>query len=218
MKQEFPLALVVRRLKSASSAWTIPFGIRLSQSKNPFWVLIGAVLSLRTRDLVTEAAFNKLIRLGDNASSLAKLEESQVSDAIYPVAFYQEKAKNLKSLSESIIRFYGGEPPRTIEELLTLRGVGRKTANMVLTLGYGQMGICVDAHVHRIVNRWGYVKTKNPDGTEMALRGQLPERYWKDWNRLLVTLGQNCCKPVSPFCRSCCIEKLCPKLGVVKFR
>ena len=134
------------------------------------------------------------------------------------MAFFKEKAHNLKSLSQTLVREYQGKPPKNMEDLLSLRGVGRKTANMVLTLGYDKMGICVDAHVHRIVNRWGYIKTRTPDETEEVLRKNLPRKYWKDWNRLLVTFGQNCCKPVSPYCTSCCLKELCPKEGVAKFR
>jgi endonuclease III len=218
MLEAFSLTLAVRQLKKVGKDWPVPFGIRLAESKNPFWVLVGAILSLRTRDPVAESAFNKLMKLGQDAENLAKLEESQLKEAIYPVAFFKEKANNLKGLSQTLIKQYQGKPPKKMEELLSLRGVGRKTANMVLTLGYDMPGICVDVHVHRIVNRWGYIKTKNPDETEEALRKKLPKRYWKDWNRLLVTFGQNCCKPTSPYCESCCLKEFCPKVGVGKFR
>jgi len=218
MTKVFPIPLAVRQIKKAKKDWAIPFAIRLSNFQNPFWVLVGAILSLRTRDPVAESAFNKLMDLGKDAKSLAKLKESQIKEAIYPVAFFQEKANNLKSLGKILCDRYQGKPPEDMEELLSLRGVGRKTANMVLTLGYDKLGICVDAHVHRIVNRWGYVKTKNPDETEEVLRKKLPKRYWKDWNELLVTFGQNCCKPVSPYCRSCCLKEFCLRVGVEKFR
>lgn len=218
MSKTFPISLVVRQIKKSDKDWDVPFAIRLSKSKKPFWVLVGAILSLRTRDPVAESAFNKLMELGKDAKSLAKLKESEIKNAIYPVAFFKEKANNLKSLSQILVNDYRGQPPQKMEELLSLRGVGRKTANMVLTLGYDKLGICVDAHVHRIVNRWGYIKTKSPDETEEVLREKLPKRYWKDWNRLLVTFGQNCCKPVSPFCSDCCVQELCSREGVGKFR
>lgn len=218
MPQAFPISLLVRQIKKNDKNWDIPFAIRLSKSKKPFWVLVGAILSLRTRDPVAESAFNKLIELGQDAKSIARLKESEIKKAIYPVAFFKEKAKNLISLSETLVNRYEGKPPKEMEELLSLRGVGRKTANMVLTLGYDKLGICVDAHVHRIVNRWGYIKTKNPDETEEALRKKLPKRYWKDWNQLLVTFGQNCCKPISPYCGNCCLNEFCPREGVKKFR
>ena len=218
MAKAFPIPFVVSQIKKSVKGWSIPFAIRLSKSRKPFWILVGTILSLRTRDSVAECAFNKLIRLGQDAVSLAKLKELDIKEAIYPVAFFKVKARNLKLLSQAIVDKHRGKPPKEMNELLTLKGVGRKTANMVLTLGYDKLGICVDSHVHRIVNRWGYIKSETPDETEEILRKMLPERYWKCWNQLLVTFGQNCCKPISPYCRSCCLREFCLKVGVKKFR
>ncbi len=184
----------------------------------PFEVLVSTILSLRTKDETTRAASRKLFSRINNAEDLLALSEKEIQDLIYPVGFYKTKAKTLKHISSEMITKYEGKVPDDIDELLKLKGVGRKTANLVVTLGHGKLGLCVDIHVHRISNRLGYVQTKTPDQTEMALRAKLPQKYWVEYNDLLVTYGQNICKPVSPFCSKCSIEEFCPRISVAKSR
>lgn len=179
---------------------------------DPFKVLIATILSARTKDEVTIKASRKLFSAADNPYDMIKLGEKKISELIYPVGFYRNKAKNIVQICKELIEKYGSKVPDTMEELLKLKGVGRKTANLVLILGYDKMGICVDTHVHRITNRWGYVKTKTPEETEMELRKKLPKKHWKEINELLVSFGQHICKPVKPQCNTCPIEKLCPKI------
>ena len=143
---------------------------------------------------------------------MSKIEINVLSGAIYPVGFYQNKASQIIELSKELVTKYNSKIPNQIEELIKFKGVGRKTANLVLTKGYNLPAICVDVHVHRICNRLGYVKTKNPDETEMALRKILPKKYWIDFNTLLVTHGQNICKPVKPDCQNCSVSKFCKKI------
>lgn len=191
---------------------------QVSRQRDPFRVLVSCLLSLRTRDEVTETAFLKLFALADSPEKILTLKPRQVEKAIYPVAFYRNKTKTLMDLCRTLIEKYQGRVPQTLEELLTLKGVGRKTANLTVILGFDGMGICVDTHVHRIVNRWGYVSTASPDETEMALRNKLPQKHWKEFNELLVLLGQNICKPLSPLCSQCCIAEFCGKIGVGRHR
>ncbi len=186
--------------------------------KKPFKVLVSCILSLRTKDEVTMAASKRLFALAATPLALADLGEEKIEEAIYPAGFYRTKARTLKALAWDLLENHGGRVPDTMEGLLALKGVGRKTANLVLTMGYGKPGICVDTHVHRIVNRWGLVETKTPDKTEAALRKVLPKRYWIGINDLLVRYGQNVCRPLSPFCSSCAIAGYCEKKGVKKSR
>lgn len=176
--------------------------------------MVSCVLSLRTRDATTLEASRRLFALAQDPAQLAVLPLLAVQKAIYPVSFYRVKARSLKKLSREILKRFGGRTPDAMEDLLSLPGVGRKTANLVLTLGHGKPGICVDTHVHRISNRWGYVKTKTPEQTEMALRAKLPKPYWMIYNDLLVAFGQNLCQPVSPLCSRCPLRSSCPRLGV----
>ena len=143
---------------------------------------------------------------------------NQVEKAIYPVGFYKTKAKQIHAISQTLLKDFGGVVPDTIDELLTLKGVGRKTANLVVTVGYNKPGICVDIHVHRISNRWGYIKTKTPEESEQALRKKLPKKYWIQFNDWLVPYGQNLCRPVSPFCTQCPISAFCDHVGVTTSR
>ena len=186
--------------------------------KNPFLVLISCVLSLRTRDQVTLPASERLFRLADTPQKMVQLDTKTIEKTIYPVGFYKTKAKNIKSICHDLIYRFFGNVPDEMEALLSLRGVGRKTANLVLTEGFGKLGICVDTHVHRISNRLGYVKTKTPEETEWALRKKLPERFWIEYNTLLVMWGQNICKPISPLCSKCPLFKLCRRIGIKKYR
>lgn len=184
----------------------------------PYDVLVSCILSLRTKDSTTIPAFQRLNALAKTPEEMMKLDLKKIEDAAYPVGFYKTKAKRIKQISKELVEKYDSKVPDDIDELLKFKGVGRKTANLVLTQGYGKLGICVDTHVHRISNRIGVVKTKNPYETEFALRERLPKKHWIIYNDLLVMWGQNVCVPVSPYCSRCAISKYCPKIGVVKSR
>lgn len=184
----------------------------------PFKVLISTVLSLRTKDTVTEKASHRLFKLAETPAAMLKLPVETIETTIYPVGFYRTKARNVLAICRILIDEHAGQVPDDLDALLKLPGVGRKTANLVVTVGYNKPGICVDTHVHRISNRWGIVKTKTPDETEMALRRILPSRYWIGFNDALVAYGQNLCVPISPFCSRCRIRPLCPRLGVTSSR
>ncbi len=178
---------------------------------DPFAVLVGTVLSLRTRDVVTEQAFDRLWPLASTPPALLGLPLSKIEAAIRPVGFYRTKARALKAIAGLLLERHGGRVPADLDALLALPGVGRKTANLVLTEGFARPGICVDTHVHRILNfRWGFVRTKSPEETEMALRATLPRRWWIPVNGLLVSFGQAVCKPVGPRCPECPLAGPCP--------
>jgi len=215
---EFPISEVLAKVKKAVRGCRTPSVTVISQKNDPFAVLVSCIISLRTRDEVTEPASARLFKLAKNPAQLMKLSTTKIEKAIYPAAFFRNKSQSLKELCKDLVENYAGKVPDKLEELLRLKGVGRKTANLTLILGHNKPGICVDIHVHRISNRWGYVKTKTPDETEMVLRDKLPKRYWKGYNDLLVTFGQNICKPVSPFCGSCNIADICPKIDVTTRR
>jgi endonuclease-3 len=186
--------------------------------RDPFKILISCVLSLRTQDKVTGEASERIFQIASTPEALSKLPVACIEKAIYPAGFYRVKARRIKKMSSEIVRRYGSRVPDTVEELLTFEGVGRKTANLVITLGYDKGGICVDTHVHRIVNRWGLVKTKTPVQTEFALMEKLPVRFWKKINGILVAYGQAICKPISPLCSTCKIHSFCDRIGVIKRR
>jgi endonuclease-3 len=210
---------IVRILKREIRKWRVPIvGVVADRSNDPYQVLISCLLSLRTQDSTTAQATERLFRLAKTPQEMVELSPKTIRKAIYPVGFYKTKARTLLSVSRDLIRRYGGRVPDDLEELLTLKGVGRKTANLVVTLGFRKQGICVDTHVHRISNRLGYVKTKTPEETEMALREKLPKRYWIIFNDLLVTYGQNLCKPISPYCSRCSITTYCDRVGVGRSR
>ena len=210
---------IVETLRKAVRKMEVPIVTEISQNRrSPFEVLIATILSLRTKDEVTRLASRKLFERANSPYEMLALDESEVARLIYPVGFYKTKSKTILEISRVIIKDYGGHVPDDLDELLKLKGVGRKTANLVIALGYGKLGVCVDTHVHRISNRLGYVKTKNPEQTEMVLRSQLPEQYWIQYNDLLVTWGQNVCKPVSPLCSKCDINGFCKRVGVDKSR
>jgi endonuclease-3 len=211
--------VALRVLKREVRQWQEPVvGVVAKESRDPFKILVACVLSLRTKDRTTAEASQRLFALASDPSSMLKLPSSRLERAIYPVGFYRTKAKQIREICRRLLDTYGGLVPDSIEELLTLKGVGRKTANLVVTVGYGKPGICVDIHVHRISNRWGYVKTKTPEQTEQALRRKLPARYWITFNDLLVPFGQNVCQPVSPLCSRCKLSKYCDRIGVVRSR
>lgn len=207
---------VMRILKEEVRQWPVPVVGHFSQT--PFTVLISCLLSLRTQDKTTHAASRRLFQLAQDPRTMLHLPVSTIEQTIYPVGFYKTKARNIREISRILLSRHNGEVPASLDELLALPGVGRKTANLVVTIGYGKAGICVDTHVHRITNRWGYVQTKTPEQTEMALRKKLPRRYWLVINDLLVGYGQNVCKPLSPFCSRCRIERFCGRVGVVRSR
>ena len=180
--------------------------------KDPYLVLICCILSLRTNDKTTIKAAKNMLKLAKTPNEMMKVSAETLSDAIYPVGFYKNKAMQIIELSKELVEKYDSKVPDSIDELVKFKGVGRKTANLVLTKGFNKPAICVDTHVHRISNRLGYVSTKTPDETEFALRKILPEKYWIDFNTLLVTHGQNICKPQRPNCEKCSISKYCKKI------
>ena len=205
----------VRILRRAVPKWQTPIVTVVAQSsESPFHVLISCILSLRTQDATTAQASRRLFALAGTPAEMRRLSTRKIEKAIYPVGFYRTKAKTIREICRTLIENYAGRVPDEIDELLKLKGVGRKTANLVVTLGYRKPGICVDTHVHRISNRWGYVRTKNPKETEFALRQRLPKRYWIEYNDLLVSFGQHLCRPISPMCSQCPVEKYCDKVGV----
>lgn len=187
--------------------------VKLMESfDNPFWVLIACILSLRTNDRTTYPATMRMLELAKTPAEFAKLDVDKLQNAIYPVGFYKNKAEQIIELSKILTEKYDSKVPDSIEELVKFKGVGRKTANLVLARGFKKPAICVDVHVHRIFNRLGYVKTKTPEETEFALRAKLPQKHWIDINTLLVTHGQNVCKPIKPMCDKCPISEYCKKL------
>jgi endonuclease-3 len=189
-----------------------------SRRRDPFQILISCILSLRTQDRTTGQASERLFKLAATPEDMSRLSPKIIEKAIYPVGFYRVKARQIINIGRELVERYNSKVPNAIEELLTLKGVGRKTANLVITVGYNKYGICVDTHVHRITNRWGLVKTKNPNETELSLREILPKRYWKELNGILVAFGQGVCKPISPLCSACTINIFCAKRGVLKHR
>lgn len=189
----------------------MPWVTRVAEKRDPYRILVSCILSLRTKDKTTAEASSRLFREADSPARMLALKKSRLSRLIYPVGFYRNKAGYIKELSSQIIDDFGGKVPDNLDDLLKLRGVGRKTANLVLGLGYGIAAICVDTHVHRISNRLGWVKTLTPEDTEFALMKMLPRRYWIELNTLLVTFGQHVCLPVYPLCSRCRVSGLCPK-------
>jgi endonuclease III len=210
---------IVRILKKEVKAYPLPIVTEMIQIKrDPFKVLISTILSLRTKDETTRKATYRLFAVASTPQAIIKLPASEIESLIYPVGFYKNKARTLLSTCQRLIDEYDAKVPASINELLAFKGVGRKTANLVVTLGYNKPGICVDVHVHRITNRWGMVKTKTPDETEMRLREILPKKHWIIINDLLVTYGQNLCRPTSPFCSKCKIKAYCMQVGVQRTR
>ncbi len=220
VKKGFPFDEMMKTLIDLFPEEAAPIITRISrrETSDPFIVLVGTLLSLRTKDETTEKVMETLAPRAATPRALLDIPDGELERMIYPVGFYRNKAKVLKEVTRTIIDKYGGRVPDTIEELLSIRGIGRKTANLVVTEGYGKPGICVDTHVHRISNRLGIVSTKNPHATEDALRQVLPGQYWIVYNSLLVTFGKRICTPLSPKCSECPIEHLCPRKGVTRSR
>lgn len=210
---------IIRTLTVTSRDWSpTAVGVVAEESRDPFRILISCLISLRTKDEVTGAASTRLFRLATSPRGMAELSPAAIARAIYPAGFYRTKGKTIREICRTLLERHGGKVPDTMEDLLALKGVGRKTANLVLTVGFGKPGICVDTHVHRISNRLGIVTTKTPEQTEFALRQVLPRRHWIPYNNLLVTFGQNVCKPVSPLCSTCPVAALCRRMGVSTHR
>ncbi len=213
------IATVIHLLRRELEKGKYPIVTDLAiRARNPFHILVSTLLSLRTKDEVTEVATERLLQLAATPEEMLQLTEDEIISAIYPVGFYRNKAETIIRISRELVEKYESRVPDTIDELLTLKGVGRKTANLVVTLGYNKDGICVDTHVHRISNRLGYVETKNPEETEFSLRDKLPKKYWIDFNTLMVAFGRRICRPVSPLCSKCPVSGYCDKAGVTKSR
>lgn len=210
---------VLNILEEEFPKWNAPVvSLMAQQTKDPFKILISTIVSLRTKDEITAQASKRLFSVAETPEEISKLPEEQIQKLIYPAGFYKNKAKTIKEISKIIVEKYNGKVPDSLEELLKFKGVGRKTANLVLSEGFNKPAICVDIHVHRISNRLGFVKTKTPEETELALMEKVPKQYWNKVNKLLVAFGQTICKPVSPLCSKCKIEKICKKFNVYKHR
>lgn len=211
--------LLIQKLELSAGTAEIPIVTQLAETRHdPFLILISTVLSLRTKDDVTAAATERLFRLASTPEEMLERSEEEISKVIYPVGFYRNKARQIHAICRVLIERYSSRVPDSLEDLLDLQGVGRKTANLVLSLGYGKDAICVDTHVHRISNRLGLVGTKTPEQTEMALQNVLPRHYWSRYNTLLVSFGQRICRPLSPLCSQCPLAELCPRIGVTRHR
>lgn len=210
---------VVKILKKELALGEMPIVSHLAEDQqDPFMILISTLLSLRTKDEVTAQATDRLFALASTPEDMLKIPESTIAKVVYPVGFYRVKAKNIHHTCRELIDRFRSKVPDNLDDLLSIKGVGRKTANLVITLAYGKDGICVDTHVHRISNRLGYVQTKTPDETEFALRVKLPRRHWIIYNTLLVAFGRKTCKPVSPLCSACPVRKHCDRVCVTLSR
>jgi len=219
VKEDIKINNVVRILKKELALGEMPIVSHLAENqRDPFVILISTLLSLRTKDEVTAEATDRLFALASTPEEMLKVPQSKIAKVIYPVGFYRVKAKNIHHTCRELIDRFGSKVPDRLDDLLSIKGVGRKTANLVVTLAYGRDGICVDTHVHRISNRLGYVTTKTPDETEFALRATLPRRHWIIYNTLLVAFGRKTCKPVSPLCSACPVKKYCQRVGVTLSR
>jgi endonuclease-3 len=201
--REDPLPLVAERVRT---------------DRDPYRVLIATLLSLRTKDEVSGEAAERLFVLASTPAAMVLLPEETIARTIYPAGFYRNKARTILRVSRELLENHDSRVPSTLEGLLALKGVGRKTANLVVTLAFGKDGICVDTHVHRISNRFGYVSTKTPNETEEALRRKLPKPFWASYNTILVAFGQTLCRPVSPLCSRCPVSTCCERKGVTVSR
>ncbi len=205
-------------LRAIAKSWTPALVDDNSTTWSPYQILIATILSLRTKDTLTAQVAPRLFALASTPHDMISHPPEKIEEVIYPVGFYRNKARSILAISHTLIEQYGSHVPDELDELLKLPGVGRKTANLVITAGYGKPGICVDIHVHRISNRWGYVATKTPEQTEFALREKLPPEYWLEYNGLLVSMGQNLCTPTSPWCSKCPVIQFCERVGVARSR
>jgi endonuclease-3 len=209
------IGAVIRTLRRRAPSWRATAVAEVAaEQRDPFRILVACILSLRTQDATTRQASERLFRVADTPEAMVRLPAARIARLIFPVGFYRTKARGIRAMCRDLIRRFGGRVPDDIDALVTLHGVGRKTANLVVTMGFGKPGICVDIHVHRISNRLGFVRTTAPDRTELALRAKLPRRYWIGYNDLLVAFGQNVCRPVSPHCSRCPVASRCRRVGV----
>src|SRR5688500_13239466 len=209
---------IMRTIAAEIGGMELPAVEKISeaQAEDPFKILIATLLSARTQDATTHAASTRLFKRARTPKAMARLSVKEIEELIYPVGFYKTKAVHVRACCEMLVARYGGRVPDTLEELVTLPGVGRKTANLVLIIGFkSQQNICVDTHVHRISNRLGWVQTNDPEETEQALYQHTPRRWWPLINLYMVTWGQNVCRPVHPRCGDCAVAKECPRIGVL---
>ncbi|MDA1196922.1 MAG: endonuclease III [Nanoarchaeota archaeon] len=217
--KHFPIDKVFTVLKRETATYKVPIVDLIAvQTSDPAKVLIATILSARTKDETTSAACKRLFVLVKTVADLRKVTLRRLEKLIYPVGFYKTKARHLKMLPVVLDSKFDGVIPSTVDELIELPGVGRKTANLVVAVGFKKPGMCVDVHVHRISNRLGYISTKNPLQSEMALRDKLPMRMWEEYNRMLVAFGQHLCRPTSPWCSKCPVSKYCDRVGVGRSR
>ncbi len=217
--QDNDIHQVIAILRESSKAWAPALVDDKGASDwDPYQILIATILSLRTKDTLTAQVAPRLFELADTPYQMVKHSPEEIEKVIYPVGFYRNKAKSILDISQMLIDKYNGVVPDDLDTLLTLPGVGRKTANLVVTVGYNKPGICVDIHVHRISNRWGYIQTKTPEKTEFALREKFPQEYWIEYNGLLVSMGQNLCTPTSPWCSKCPVYDFCERVDVTRSR
>ncbi len=206
---------VIRVLKKELAVGTMPIVSHLAENqRDPFVILISTLLSLRTKDEVTEVATDRLFALASTPAEMLLVPVEKIAKTIFPVGFYNVKARTIHWVCRDLIKRFNSQVPDDLDELLSIKGVGRKTANLVVSLAYGKKGICVDTHVHRISNRLGYVQTKIPDETEFALRAKLPHQHWIIYNTIMVAFGRKTCKPISPLCSLCPVFKYCDREGV----
>ena len=213
-----PIVKTLQLIAKEIKRFPVPSVTVVSFSKDPYLVLISCILSLRTKDKTTEEAGSRLFHMARTPEKMLQIPESMIEKLIFPVGFYRNKAKVILEISKRIIEDFKGLVPDNLEDLLSLKGVGLKTANLVLGLGFKVPAICVDTHVHRISNRLGWIKTKTPEQSEAALRAVVPQKYWIELNTILVTFGQNLCLPISPFCSRCPVKQLCRRVGVKTHR
>jgi endonuclease-3 len=210
---------IIPILRREFPKWKTPIVTEMAmREKNPFKVLISTIISLRTKDEVTSLSSKKLFALAATPEAMLKVSEKKIAETIFPAGFYKTKAVTILEVCKRLVDEFKGKVPDSLDVLLSFKGVGRKTANLVLTQGFGLPGICVDTHVHRISNRFGIIKTKNAEETEFKLREILPKQYWIEYNDLLVAFGQNHCRPISPLCSSCKVTVYCAKVGITSSR
>jgi endonuclease-3 len=210
---------IIKILKKELTVGTMPIVSHLAENqRDPFVILISTLLSLRTKDEVTAEATDRLFALASTPEEMLTVSVDKIAKTIFPVGFYRVKAKNIHHVCRELIDRFDSKVPDNLDDLLSLKGVGRKTANLVVSLAYGKDAICVDTHVHRISNRLGYVKTKTPDETELALREKLPRRHWIIYNTIMVAFGRKTCKPVSPLCSQCPVKEYCDRINVTVSR
>lgn len=216
---QVPFGEAIRRIREAVAARRLPSVSGIAdRGDDPFRILVSTVISLRTKDEVTADAAERLFSRASSPQEMLRLSDEELQRLIYPAGFYRNKARNILAISRILIDEHGGKVPRSRDALLKLPGVGLKTANLTLSLGYGLPYICVDTHVHRISNRLGWVATTEPDRTERELSGVLPEEYHIEINELFVKFGQLLCTPQSPWCSRCPLANLCPRIGVTRSR